>query len=490
MNDEENDVVEIKASKANIIRGFVWEFLEKGSVQALHLVFSLILARLLSPDDYGIIALISIFVQVSLIIVTNGFKTSLVQKKDTDLLDFSSVFYFSLFLAGLLYFVLYISAPHIALFYNNVQITIVIRLVALQLFPQAICSVQTAYVSRCMQFKELFWSSLFSMVIEGVLSIGMALAGAGVWALVAQAMVSSVVRATVLFILVKWRPGFQFSFARIRKLLGFGSKMLGISLLDQIFESLYSAIIGKAYNTEILGIYNRGQQLPQVLSTNVEGAVAGVALPALSARNDDIATVRQAVRKITKGYTYIMIPCLLGVAAVAEPLTLILLSEKWAASIPYLRLFCFIYVCRTLNSVNVHALYALGKGGLVLGMQVLKKVVIIVEVIIAVRYGIMALVISQLFQGIFESFLHACLAKKVLHYTYKDQMKDIMPQLLTSIVMYILVSLVAFLKISMVFRFVIQIMAGVLIYLLVSRFLNLSAFSMCINLLREKLMEK
>lgn len=486
MGGEEKHIIEIKASKANIILGFAWKFIEKCASQAANLIISLILARLLSPSDYGVIALISIFIQISSIIITNGFSTSLIQKRDTDLLDFSSVFYFTLFLSLVMYLILFFMSPYIAIYYGNLQIKDVLRIISLQLFPQAIYSVQNAYVSRSMQFKKLFWCSLSGTVLGGSVGIILALKGAGVWALVAQSIMSSVVTMCILFLAVNWRPQLKFSITRIKALLNFGFKMLGIGLLDSVFSNIYSIIVGKAYSVERLGIYNKGQQFPQIIYSSIESAVAGVALPVLSACNDNVDAVRQLDRKFIKGYTFIIIPCLMGLGAVSKPLIIVLLTEKWTASISFLRLFCFVYVTYILNSMNVHALYALGKSGIVLKMQIVKKIVILIGVAISVRYGIRALVLSQFFQGVFECLLHSYAAKKVFYYNYAEQIVDILPQLLCAVFMYIIVSMIAFFNMPMVLQLLIQILVGIVTYLLVSKIFKIPAYNMFIGLFKEK----
>lgn len=486
MDEKTKTIIEIDVNKSKIIWGLFWKFMEKSASQIVSMIISLILARLLSPNDYGEIALITIFIQISAIFTTNGFNTALLRKKKADLLDFSSVLFFSIFISGIMYLLLYVSAPFIAHYYNNMHIKSVLRVVAIQLFPQAIYSIQNVYVSRNMKFKQLFWGNLLGTAVSGGIGILLALKGAGVWALVAQSIMSSTFIVCILFWMIDWRPRLQFSFQRIKELLNFGSKMLGIGLLDAVFSNLYNAIVGKVYSIEQLVFYNRGQQFPKIITSSFENAETGVSLPALASHNDDKIAVKQMTRKMIKGHTYIVLPCLAGLAAVSEPLTMVLLTEKWAASIPYMQAFCLVYVFYTLNSLNVSALYALGESGRVLKMQIVKKIAIVIEVVISIRYGIMVLVFSQLFEGIFECMLHAYLAKKVFDYCYVEQIKDVLPQILASAVMGVLVFMVGFLEISVLVQLIVQIMVGISVYILFSKIFKISALDMFLDLIRGK----
>ncbi len=483
----ENGMIEIRASNANIIIGFIWKFLERGITQITHLVLSLILARLLSPGDYGTLALITVFINISSILINNGFSVALVQKKDADRLDFSSVFFFTLFLAAIMYALLFASAPAIAAYYGNSGMEAVLRVLALQLFPGAASSVQNAYVSRTMQFKRLFLSSFLSMLISGITGIILAYCGAGIWALAVQSLLGTIMTSVVLFYAAGWRPEFEFSFQRIRSLLSFGSKMLGIGLLDSIFNNLYSIVIGRVFSTEQLGIYNRGQQMPQMIQSNIEGAVTGVALPAFSSDSENTGRVREMARKFMKGCTFIVFPSLFGLAAVAEPLTLALLTEKWKACIPYLRIFCFVYAVYSLNSIVVCSFYALGKSGLVFAMQAVKKILIAVLLAASVRHGAFAVAVSQLFQGIFECIIHAYFAKKILGYRYWHQLADVMPQFLASVMMYALVRLISMIQgMPVTAMLAFQILAGMVFYAGISRIFRIRALSMFLELAQKR----
>ena len=258
-------------TRGTVVRSLIWKFLERGGIQGVQFVLSIILARLVSPSDYGVIALILVFIQIANVFIQSGFNTALIQKKDADELDFSSIFYLSLFVAFVCYLVLFFTAPLVAIFYKQPILVSLIRVLAFTLFFGAINSVQNAVVSRTMQFKRFFYSSMGSVIGSGVLGVILAYRGFGVWALVSQQLVNNILTCVILWFTVKWRPKLLFSLERVKSLFGFGWKLLVSALLDTVFRNIYSLVIGRMYNSSQLGYFNRGQQFPQVIASNLDG---------------------------------------------------------------------------------------------------------------------------------------------------------------------------------------------------------------------------
>jgi teichuronic acid exporter len=259
-----------KLSKSRVLSSLFWKLIERGCAHGIQFVVQIILARLLLPEDYGLIALVVIFTTIASVFVQSGLNTALIQKKDAEEVDFSSVFYLSLLIACLLYIILFLAAPFIAVFYNMPQITPVFRVLSITLIFGAFNSIQNAVVARKLQFKKLFFSSIGALLISGTIGIYMAYSGCGVWALVMQQLTNQLSITVILWFTVKWRPNLLFSFSRVRNLFSFGWKLLASALIDTIYRDLRSLIIGKMYNPTMLGFYNRGQQFPTILVSNID----------------------------------------------------------------------------------------------------------------------------------------------------------------------------------------------------------------------------
>ncbi|MDD7611858.1 MAG: lipopolysaccharide biosynthesis protein, partial [Spirochaetales bacterium] len=286
MEEKQNNIIQTDTSKRNVISSLLWKFLERGGTQGVQFVLSVVLARLVSPADYGVIALILIFIQIATVFVQSGFNTALIQKRNADEVDFSSVLYMSLAVAAVMYAVLFFASPFIASFYGNSVLCPLVRVLSLTLFFGALNSVQSAYVSKTMQFRRFFFSSMGGALGSGIAGIILAYKGFGVWALVTQQLVNISLMCVILWFTVEWRPKLIFSLQRTKTLFCFGWKLLCSGLLDTVFRNIYGLLIGKIYNSTQLGYFNRGQQFPSVIATNLDGSIQSVMLPALSAHND------------------------------------------------------------------------------------------------------------------------------------------------------------------------------------------------------------
>jgi teichuronic acid exporter len=285
--------LENKKTKLLVLSSLLWKLMERGGTQGIQFVVQVILARMLLPEDYGVIALVVIFTSIAGVFIQSGLNTALIQKKDVDEADFSSVFYLCLFIACLIYITLFLTAPFIATFYGIPQITLVFRVLSITLFFGAFNSIQNAVVARNLQFKKLFFSSTGAILISGTAGIYMAYTGFGVWALVGQQISNQFLVTIILWFTVKWRPELLFSFSRVKKLFSFGWKLLASALIDTIYTDLRSLIIGKMYTPAMLGFYKRGQQFPSIIISNINGSIQSVMLPVLSSQQDDRLRVKK-----------------------------------------------------------------------------------------------------------------------------------------------------------------------------------------------------
>ncbi len=478
------DMEENKITKNKVVSSMIWKFLERCGFQFVQFFLSIILARLLTPSDYGVIALILVFTQISNVFISSGFGTALIQKKDSDELDFSSVFYLSLFVAFVCYFILFFLAPIIAKFYNNDFLIVYIRVVAISLFFSAINGVQGTYVSKKMQFKRFFFSSMGAVLGSGIIGVILAYNGFGVWALVMQHVFSGFFSFVILWFTVKWRPKLIFSFTRVKTLFSFGWKLLCSSLLDTIFKNIYSLIVGRIYKSQVLGYFNRGHQFPQVIAANLDGSIQSVMLPTLSANNDNPSEVKKITRRSISTSAFVLMPCMFGLAAVAEPLVKVLLTDKWLPCVPFLQLACISYALYPIHTANLTGINALGRSDIFLKLEIIKKCVTVLNILITLPFGIYAMAIGQVVSGFISTFINAYPNKKLMGYSYFEQWKDLIPSFVLSIVMAGIVWVMNFISIAPLLLLIIQIIVGIIVYVVLAKLFKLEVYNYFVNTLK------
>ena len=465
-----------EVNKSKILSSLFWKLMERGGTQGIQFIVQIALARLLIPEDYGIIALVMIFIIIANVFVQSGFNTALIQKKDANESDFSSVFYLSLFVASLLYVILFFAAPSIAAFYDEPQLILVLRAISLTLFFGAFNSIQNAVVARKMQFKKLFFSSLGGIVISGTVGIVMAYTGFGVWALVAQQITNQLLITVILWFTVKWRPRLLFSFERLKSLFSYGWKLLVSTLIDTLYMNLRSLIIGKMYNAEMLGFYNRGEQFPALIVTNINGSIQSVMLPALASQQDNRQRVKDMVRRSIVTSSFILFPMMVGLAVIAEPLVKILLTEKWLPAVPFLQIYCLIYALWPIHTANLQAINALGRSDIFLKLEIIKKIVGFAILGVTVFYGVYAIALGGLVSGVISIVINSYPNTKLLNYRSKEQLKDIMPSLLLSLVMGVVVYSIQLIGLSVWSTLLTQVCVGVILYLAIAWIFKLECF--------------
>lgn len=473
--------------KSKVLKGLFWKILENGGAQGIQFVIAIILARLLSPAEYGLVSIIMIFITIANVVVQNGFSTALVQKKHSDDADFSSVFYFSMMIAAVMYTALYFAAPSIAGFYRNDVLVPIVRVLAVVLFPGAVISVQTAYVSRKMEFKGLFKATMAAVVISGAVSISMAYKGLGVWAMVGQQISYYLALMTALFLTVSWKPRLIFAMGRIRSMFTFGWKLLLAALLDTLFNNLYGLIMGKIYNEELLGAYNRGDQFPKLIVNNLGAAIQAVLLPAFASRQGDIAQVRSMVRRAIRTSSFLVLPMLFGLFAVADTMVLALLGEKWMICVPYLRIMCIAYSFWPIHITNLQAINAVGRSDIFLKLEVIKKTIGILGLVIGARYSPVILVSIKAGIDFLCTFINAWPNKKLLGYSISSQWMDIMPSMGLSVFMCLTVYALQFiLPGGPWIKLVLQIGAGAVVYGGTAWVLKMESFTYLMGMVKRR----
>ncbi|MGL5278332.1 MAG: lipopolysaccharide biosynthesis protein [Cetobacterium sp.] len=475
-----------KNLKTKVVSSLIWKLLERTGVQGVQFVTQIVLARLLSPKDYGVIAIIMIFIALANVFIQSGFSIALIQKKDTDDADYSSVFYLSLGLAGVLYVILYICAPTIANFYKMSELVNILRVLSLTLFLGAFNSIQNVFIAKTFDFKKQFFSSLIGIVCSGILGIVLAYEGFGIWSLVYQQLMNQLLICVVLLIIVKWRPRLLFSFERIKKLFIFGSKLLASSLLDTLYMNLTSLVIGKFYSPSMLGYYNRGNQFPQLIISNFNGAIQSVMFPTLVAEQHNRLRVKEIVRRSIVTSSYIIFPLMIGLVVISEPLIKLLLTDKWLECIPYLRIFCLSYALWPIHTANLQAINAIGRSDIFLKLEIIKKIIGLIILVISLKYGVFAIAIGVLISGILASFINGYPNKKLLDYAYLEQIKDVLPSLILSSIMGVIIMLLSRFYLSNLILILFQILVGVAVYLGLSYSLKLECYIYILKTLKRK----
>jgi len=476
-----------EVSKSKIIYSLFWKLTERGGTQGIQFIVQIVLARLLLPEEYGLIALVTIFIALANVFVQNGFSTALIQKQNADEIDFSSVFYLSLLVATLLYTVLFFTAPFIAVFYQEPLLIPILRLLSISLFFGSFNSIQNAYIARNMMFKKLFFSSLGSIIVSGTVGIITAYAGWGVWALVTQQLTNQFMITIILWFTVKWRPKLLFSFVRIKSLFSYGWKLLISALLDILHTNLQALIIGMMYNPATLGFYNRGRQFPELIVGNVNGSIQAVLFPSLSLHQDNREKVKNMVKRSITTSSFIIFPMMVGLAVTAESVVTILLTDIWLPSVPLLQVFCMIFALWPVHTANLQAINALGRSDIFLKLEIIKKVMGIVILLITIPFGIHAMVLGVLFSSIISTIINAYPNIKLINYGYIEQWKDIMPSLLVSMIMGGVIYSLRFLNILVWQLLGLQILVGIMVYVGLAILFRIESFNYLMNITKVML---
>lgn len=480
----------MKNKKNVILSNFIWRFAERCGAQLVTAVVSVLLARLLAPDDYGMIALVSVFTNIMYVFVDCGLSTALIQKKDADDLDFSSVFYFNFAVCVLIYLIMFIAAPYIAAFYKRPGLTPIVRVISLTLVLSGVKSVQQVYVSRNMLFRLFFFSTIGGTLFSAALGLWMAYAGFGVWALVAQQLSNTAIDTLILFLTVKWRPKKMFSWQRLKGLLSYGWRLLASSLLDTVYNNLRSLVIGRVYTSADLAYYNQGQYVPNTIAVNVDSSIDSVLFPAMSAVQDEPALIKDMTRNAIKMSVYIIAPLMMALAFCAEPIVRLFLTDKWLPCVPYLRIFCITYMFYPIHTANLNAIKALGRSDIYLRLEIIKKVVGLTILLATYRISVMAMGYSLFLSNIISQLINSWPNKKLLNYRYLEQLKDILPGILLAVFMGCCMWLVNLAHLPDVVTLVIQILIGAAVYLGGSALLKLDTFEYLWNVVKPKIQKK
>ena len=474
------------------VSSFLFKMIESFGNQGIALIVSLLLARKLDPSDYGVLGMLMVFIAIAQVFVQSGLNTALIQKKDVDETDFSSVFALSFGLAAALYVLLFALAPFIARTADMPALKDTLRVMALILLPGSLTSVQNAVIAREMAFRKLMAASLCATVLSGAVGLAMAWHGAGYWALVGQQLTNHFSLCILLLLCVKWRPRRLFSFERVRGLIRFSWKLLASSLLETGFINLRSWVIGVRHSDTALGFYTRGKQFPELLMNAVNGSIQSVMLPVLSEQQDAPERMKQLMRRSVTLSSFLVVPMMAGLAAVAEPLIRLLLTDKWLPCVPFLQLCCIDFAFYPIHTANLQAINAKGRSDVFLKLELIKKsyglVILLVtalcfDSVIAIAWGA---VISTLISAVVNAHPN----KKLLNYGYLEQMHDILPSIVLSLVMFGVVYAMNALALPAAVLLVLQIVTGAALYIVLAFLFKLECAQYMLQMLKKLIARK
>ncbi len=468
-------------TKEIIVKSFIWKILERSSIQVVSFLVTIILARLLTPEEYGLIALITVFISIADVIIDGGFNTALIQKKEADNDDFSTILIFSLGLSVAVYFFIYLLAPAIANFYRNDQIIAVTRVLSLILVFNAFNSVQRAYVAKHMLFKRLLYSSFGAIVISGAIGIIMAINGFGIWSLVAQVLSNQICTSIIMWFSIKWRPIVRFSTKSFKSLFNYGWKIFVTNIITVAFVQLRKLLIGKFYRPADLAYFEKGEQLPTLIMSNLFTSIQTILFPTFSSVQDDRQKVKSMMRRSTKLSCFFVYPLMVGMVVCAEPLIKVLLTDKWIDVVPFVQILCIANFFRPIAISNWEAIKALGYSDITLKLEVIKKVIDIIILIVSMLISVRAVAWGIVIYNFICVFINLYPNIKLLNYKLTEQFKDAIPTLLISLIMGFAISWIAFVDIPSWLILISQILLGIIMYISLCIFFKEESFYYLLN---------
>lgn len=461
-------------NKKSAFHSFLWKFSERILSQIIAFIVSIILARLLTPFEYGQIAIVLIFITFANVFVSDGFSTALVQNKNSNINDFNSVFSINLVLSIFIYFLIYMLSPIISSLFDYIDLTLIIRVIAIKIPISSLFSIQSAFIQKKMEFRLFFFSTLLGSVISGFIGILMALANYGIWSLVVQYLINIFINTIVLHFVGGWKPKLNFKKNKnLKFLLLFGSKILFANIIITIYNEVRALIIGKIYSPTDLAFYNRGKQFPGLFESNINSTISSVLFP-LMAKRSSINEIKLLTRRsITLG-SFIIWPTMVLMNVLSEPIVIVLLTEKWLPAVPFFKVYTLIYALMPIQTANIQALKATGNGTIYTKVEVIKRIVGLIILISVMTISVEAIVFGTLFSAILFIFINSYPNKKIINYSYLEQLKDILPSIMYSIFMGICV----YLSIYYIQDNIIKILMGI--------FVGISSYIVLALLFRDK----
>lgn len=466
--------------------GMSWSFAENLSQQGIQFVIGVLIARVLSPSDYGMVGMLAIFTAISQTLINSGFSTAIVRKTDRTQTDLSTAFWFNMAVGLALYFILFLSGPLIARFYNEPLLSDLIKVTALTLILNSLCIVQQALFTIKMDFKTQAKISVTASLVTGITGVAMAYNGFGVWSIVWPGVAGGAVRCVMLWVSSKWRPDKVFSKRSFRELFSFGSKLLVSGLIDTLYNNIYPIIIGKKFSATDLGYYSRADGYSQLPATTITGVLQRVTFPMLCEIQDDMARLENVYRRLLRLSAFVVFPAMTGLAAIAEPLIRFMITDKWLMCVPYLQILCFSLMWYPIHAINLNLLQVKGRSDLFLKLEIIKKMIGVLTIIIAVPFGIIWMCIGRVITSILCLAVNTYYTGKLIHVGFIKQMGDLLPILLLSLFNGAIVLGITYFIDNMALQVVIGLVTGIVVYIATAYLLKFKELDFILESLKIK----
>lgn len=475
--------------KQKTVKGMGWSAIDQISRSGIQFLVGIILARLLSPDEYGLIGILTIFTTIFIFICDSGFTIALVRKKEVQDEDYSTVFYINLVLSIIMSAALFFSAPLIAAFFKRPELVSLTQVMSSIVIINALGIVQRARLTKAINFKTQTKITLISTISSGVVGISMAYSGYGVWSLVGQQITSQSLNTILLWINNKWLPKLVFSIQSFREMWAFGWKLLVSGLIDSAWTQIYQVVVGKFYAPETLGLYTRAKQFSQMFSTNLTNVVQRVSFPVLSSIQDDRERLKKAYQRVIRATMLPTFVLMFGMAACAKPMILFLIGEKWIGCVGFLQIICIYGSLYPLHAINLNMLQVQGRSDLFLKLEIIKKCISVGPILLGVFVDIYMMVAGSLIVSCISYYLNAYYSSPYLNYSIKDQIMDIRPSFFVAVIMAVPVYIISYLPLPSYFLFPIQIISGAIIVITICELKKLPEYIELKNIVSPYIMK-
>lgn len=478
--------MEKESLKSKTVKGVAWSAIERFSAQGIQFVFNILIARILLPEDYGVVAMLGIFLAISQTFIDSGFGGALIRKQNRTEEDYNTVFYFNLIVSVFFCILLWLTAPLIASFYKIPLLVKITRIISFTLVINAFRAVHETKLTIELNFKLRAYVTIICVIVIGSIGLLLASKGYGVWALVVQNVAGCLLRTLLMWIVVKWRPKRLFSKDSFKDMFSFGSKMLGSSLIDTVYNNIYTLVIGKSFNADSLGLYNKAESFAAFPSSSLTSLLQQVTYPALSSVQSDEERLRGAYKRLLNVSAYAVFPMMVGLSAVADPFVRIVLTDKWVGMTYYLQIICFSLMWYPIHAINLNILLVKGRSDYFLKLEIIKKILGILILLITLPMGLVAMCYGRIVSSLLCLPINTKYNKELISYGFWDQMKDMLPIILLSLSMGVLVRLVMMLMPTLWCKLLVGILTGVLYYIIMSVLFRLPEFKESINIVLRR----
>lgn len=472
--------------KNKTVKGIVWSSVERFSVQGIQFLVMIVMARLLTPKDYGLVGMVAIFIAVAQSLVDSGFSQALIRKQNRTETDNSTVFYFNIVVGILLYLVLFAIAPLVADFYDSPELTALMRVICLSVVFNSFVVVQRALLTVNIDFKTQAKASLTAAVVSGVIGIGMAYSGFSYWSIVAQQLVNLGLNTLLLWIFTRWRPRWIYSWGSFRELFTFGSKLMFSGLLDVVYRNMYLLVIGKVFTASSLGYYTRANQFAEFPSSNLTGIMQRVTYPVLCQIQDNDERLAQIYRRFLRLSAFLIFPLLVGLSAVAEPFVLLLLKEQWLFAATLLQIICFAMMWYPIHAINLNLLQVKGRSDLFLRLEIIKKAIAVLILCVTIPMGLIAMCVGQILSSLIALIVNTNYTGKLIQVGFLRQMRDLLPTLLLSLSMWGVVYGITSCLSGIILQLIVGIVAGMVYYIALSALFHFPELKELYSIIRRK----